>query len=364
MTDSTITKDLYYMSRALTLANNGRYTTAPNPRVGCILVRNQQIIAESWHVRAGESHAEILALAQIDYQGEGVTAYVTLEPCSHYGRTPPCCDALIKAKIARVVVAMQDPNPQVSGQGLARLRAAGIPVICGVLEPDAQALNRGFIQRMTQKKPLVRSKLAMSLDGRTAMANGESQWISSTQSRADVQWLRAESSAIMTGINTVLADNPSLTVRLTIDVSPPVRVILDSQLRMPTTAKMLKLKGETWILTTANNAEKKRALENAGAKVFILPSVENRLDLKAVFEFLAKQQINDVLVEAGASLNGALLADNLVDEWLIYLAPCVLGDQGRGLFHLPALQQLSDKKKLNFQQIRRVGIDLKLTLIK
>lgn len=362
MTHSLLEQDAIYMARALELAQYGLYTTSPNPRVGCVLVKNGYIIAEGWHSRAGQGHAEVEALKQVT-QSVGATAYVTLEPCSHHGRTPPCCDALINAGVKRVVVAMQDPNPLVAGKGLKKLQAAGIEVVCGVLENEAQALNRGFIKRMLTGKPFVRSKLAMSLDGRTAMANGESKWITSVDSRRDVQYLRAESCAILTGINTVLADDPSLNVRLEdTQVLQPIRVVLDSQLQMPVSANMAKLAGETWVLTCCENAQKKLALEQAGFKVFLLPEKNNRVDLNAVFEFLGQQQINEVLVEAGAILNGALLDAGLVDEWIVYMATCVLGDNGRGLFSLPNLNTIADKKTLQLNEVKRVGIDLRLTL--
>jgi diaminohydroxyphosphoribosylaminopyrimidine deaminase/5-amino-6-(5-phosphoribosylamino)uracil reductase len=258
---------------------------------------------------------------------------------------------------------MQDPNPLVAGKGLKKLQAAGIEVVCGVLENDAQALNRGFIKRMLTGKPFVRSKLAMSLDGRTAMANGESKWITSVDSRRDVQYLRAESCAILTGINTVLADDPSLNVRLEdTQVLQPIRVVLDSQLQMPVSANMAKLAGETWVLTCSDNPQKKSALEQAGFKIFLLPEKSNRVDLNAVFEFLGQQQINEVLVEAGAILNGALLDARLVDEWIVYMAICVLGNNGRGLFSLPNLNTIADKKNLQLKEVKRVGVDLRLTL--
>jgi diaminohydroxyphosphoribosylaminopyrimidine deaminase/5-amino-6-(5-phosphoribosylamino)uracil reductase len=355
-------QDAVYMARALKLAKKGLYTTSPNPRVGCVLVKNGQIIAEGWHSRAGQGHAEVEALKQTT-DSVGATAYVTLEPCSHHGRTPPCCDALINAGIKRVVVAMQDPNPLVAGNGLKKLQAAGIEVVCGILENDAQVLNRGFIKRMLTGKPFVYSKLAMSLDGRTAMANGESQWITSPAARQDVQFLRAESCAILTGINTVLADDPSLNVRLPeTEVLQPIRIVLDSQLKIPVTAKMATLTGETWVLTCSENEQKKLELEQAGFKVFQLPEKNNRVDLNAVFEFLGQMQINEVLIESGAILNGALLEADLVDEWIIYMASCVLGDNGRGLFAMPNMQTMADKKVLQFKNVRRVGVDLKMTL--
>jgi len=368
-------QDAFYMARAMYLARKGLYTTDPNPRVGCVLVKEDRIIGEGWHQRAGQSHAEVEALNDAANAGEGsagATAYVTLEPCSHHGRTPPCCEALLKAGIKRVVAAMQDPNPKVAGQGLDYLKSAGIEVSTGVLEEDARLLNRGFIKRMTENRPFVRSKLAMSLDGRTAMASGESQWITSPEARADVHRLRAESSAILTGINTVLADDPSLTARIDKEVVQPVRVVLDSALQMPVTAKMLTLPGRTLILACNNHnsvrpepveghKDKFQKLQNAGAEVYQLPENKGQLDLAEVLTFLAGQEINDVLVEAGAVLNGALLSENLVDEWVVYLAPKILGDQGRGLFHLPTLTKLIDSKEMRFNDVLRIGKDLKLT---
>jgi len=358
----TAPRDAFYMARAIQLARKGRYTTDPNPRVGCVLVKDDVVIGEGWHVKAGQGHAEVEALKNTP-DARGATAYVTLEPCSHQGRTPPCSDALIKAGVSRVVAAMQDPNPLVSGRGLEKLKAAGIEVVSGVLQEDAQALNRGFIKRMTENRPYVRSKLAMSLDGRTAMASGESKWITSDKSRADVQRLRAESSAILTGISTVLADDPALNARIDGDVLQPVRVVLDTKLTMPISAQMAKLPGRSLILACAEDQQKQQALQQAGFEVHQLPGKNGRLDLHAVMEFLAGQQINELLVEAGAVLNGALLEEGLVDEVIIYMAPCILGDQGRGLFTLPGLQQMADKKQLKLRDVRQVGPDLKLTFI-
>jgi len=354
-------QDAFYMARAIQLAKRGRYTTDPNPRVGCVIVRDDVVIGEGWHVKAGLGHAEVEALKNVR-DAQGATAYVTLEPCSHHGKTPPCCDALINAGVSRVVAAMQDPNPQVSGRGLEKLKAAGIEVTCGVLQEDASLLNRGFIKRMTENRPFVRSKLAMSLDGRTAMASGESKWITSAEARADVHRLRAQSSAILTGINTVLADDPALNARVAEDVAQPVRVVLDSELNMPITAQMAKLPGRSLILTCSENAEKQHRLQQAGVEVYRLASKNGRLDLPDVMRFLATQQINEVLVEAGAVLNGALLTENLIDELIVYMAPSILGDQGRGLFHLPGITMMADKKVLKLLDVRQVGGDLRLTL--
>ena len=356
-----MTTDVFYMARALQLAGNGRYTTDPNPRVGCVLVRDGVIIGEGWHAWAGQDHAEVAALKTVQ-DATGATAYVTLEPCSHYGKTPPCCEALIKAGVSRVVAAMQDPNPLVSGQGLDRLKAAGCELVVGVLEDDARLLNRGYIKRMTENRPFVRSKLAMSLDGRTAMASGESQWITSACARADVQRLRAESSAILTGINTVLADDPALTARVDFDVAQPLRVVLDTQLQMPPDAQMAKLSGRTLILTCSDDESKQQRLQQAGFEIYRLPDKNGHLDLHEVMRFLADQKINEVLVEAGAVLNGALLAADLLDELIVYIAPSVLGDQGRGLFHLPGVTTMADKKVLKLLDARQVGEDLRLIL--
>lgn len=350
------------MARAIQLARLGWYTTDPNPRVGCVLVKNGQIIAEGWHEKAGFAHAELAALKQTD-SAQGATAYATLEPCSHFGKTPPCCDALIAAGIARVVVAMQDPNPLVAGAGIKKLQAAGIDVAVGLMQEQAEQLNRGFIKRMRSGLPFVRSKLAMSLDGRTAMASGESQWITSPEARADVQRLRAESSAILTGVDTVLSDNPALNARVDFPVMQPTRVVLDSKLNMPVSAKMAILPGRSLILTGSCDGSKITLLQQVGFEVHTLPLKNGRLDLLAVLKFLGQQQVNEVLIEAGATLNGALLAEGLLDEAVVYMAPSILGDSGRGLFALPGVvQRMLDKKHVHWRDVRRVGADLRLTI--
>lgn len=352
--------DAAFMARALKLAQNGLYTTDPNPHVGCVLVKEGDIIAEGWTQRAGFAHAEVDALNKTS-EARGATAYVTLEPCSHHGKTGPCCDALIAAGVTRVVAAMEDPNPMVAGRGLQKLREAGIEVGRGILAREAARLNRGFFKRMTHGLPWIRSKLAMSLDGRTAMASGESQWITSAEARRDVQRWRAQSSAIVTGIDTVLYDDPQLNARVDFDLVQPVKVVLDSNLRMPPTAKLLQHSVEVWIVTCSDDAEKQQALRAVGCKVFRVDAHNGRPDLLATFKLLAELQINTVWVEAGATLNGALLESGLVDEWLIYLAPCVLGDGGRGLFHLPGLQRMADKKSLQCLDVRAVGPDIRMT---
>jgi diaminohydroxyphosphoribosylaminopyrimidine deaminase/5-amino-6-(5-phosphoribosylamino)uracil reductase len=358
--------DHLYMARALRLAARGLYTTDPNPRVGCVLVRDGQVVGEGWHERAGDAHAEINALRQAGRRAAGATAYVTLEPCCHHGRTPPCSQALIAAGVTRVVAAMPDPNPQVAGNGLAELQAAGVTTASGLLAAEAEALNPGFVMRMRHARPWVRCKLAMSLDGRTAMQNGESRWITAEAARRDVHHLRARSSAIMTGIGTVLADDPSLTVRLEGEADAPflhpLRVILDSRLRMPPAAKLLDLPGETLILTGSTDVGREALLARPGVSVDTLPvNAAGQLDLQGVMHYLGGAGINEVHVEAGAVLCGALLADRLVDELVIYMAPHLMGDAARGLFALPGLQHMTQRIALSIQDVRAVGKDLRIT---
>lgn len=357
--------DHQYMARAIRLAERGLFTTDPNPRVGCVLVRDGNIIGEGWHQRAGEPHAEILALRAAAERARGATAYITLEPCCHHGRTPPCSDALVEAGVKRVVVAMQDPNPQVAGQGLAQLKNSGIEVESGVLHAQAEALNPGFIQRMRHRRPYVRCKLAMSLDGRTAMASGESQWITGEAARCDVHRLRARSAAMLTGIATVLADDPSLTARLDDqhkEITQPLRVVLDSKLQMPTSAKMLALAGRTVVLTVNSDEKKASELRAVGADVVVLEPKSERLNLSSVMTFLAKQEINEVMVEAGSTLCGALMQAGLIDELVVYMAPTLMGDKARGLMSLPGLEKMSDRIKLEIVDIRAVGCDWRLQI--
>ncbi|MEE9351986.1 MAG: bifunctional diaminohydroxyphosphoribosylaminopyrimidine deaminase/5-amino-6-(5-phosphoribosylamino)uracil reductase RibD, partial [Thiotrichaceae bacterium] len=341
----------------------------PNPRVGCIITKDDTIIAEGWHERAGEPHAEINALKHLTAeQSSGATAYVTLEPCSHIGRTPPCSQALIKAGIKRVVVAMQDPNPLVAGKGLQQLREAGIETASGLMESTSRDLNPGFIKRMEQGLPWVSVKLAMSLDGRTAMASGESKWITSEAARKDVQFLRAKASAILTGQGTVLTDDPSLNVRLdaddlniTGDIRQPIRVVLDPELKMSPDALMLDLSGKTLIISTDNHSSQSKPLINQGAEILTLASTSlSTLPLRETLKTLAKQEINEIHVEAGATLCGALIQEGLVDELIIYMAPTLMGSEARGLLNLPGLEHMKDKINLEITDIRAIGSDWRI----
>ena len=361
-----------WMARAIRLAQLGLYTTDPNPRVGCVIVKNGELVAEGWHRKAGEPHAEKIALAAAGRKAEGATVYVTLEPCCHHGRTPPCSDALIAARVGRVFVAMQDPNPLVSGKGLEQLRAAGIDVVTGVLGSEAEKLNPGFIKRMSQGMPYVRCKLAMSLDGRTAMASGESKWITSDASRRDVHRLRARSSAVITGIGTVLADDPSLTVRLPVDalhgvtskeeIRQPLRVVLDTRLSITPDAGVFGQPGETIIVTTSDDEAAAERLLAAGATV-LRQDHSDEIDLEAVLVHLAETGVNEVLIESGATLAGAAVSAGLVDELLIYLAPHLMGDAARGLLHLPGIGTMAERIELTTTDLRQIGPDIRLTLI-
>ena len=351
-------EDAGFMARAIELARRGLYTTDPNPRVGCVIVKEGRIIGEGWHQQAGEAHAEVVALEAAGAGARGATAFVSLEPCSHHGRTPPCSRALIESGIHRVVAAMEDPNPKVAGSGLRQLREAGILTQSGLLASAAEGLNPGFCQRMRSGRPLIRSKLAMSLDGRTAMASGESRWITGADARRDVHRWRARSSAIVTGIDTVLADDPELTARLDETVLQPVRVVLDSTLRFPAMSRMARLTGRTVLLTT-NVGDLSRLIP--GVEIIVLPAeAEGRLNLSAVLAWFGEQEFNEVLFEAGPTLNGALLRANLVDEWILYMAPLILGDGGRGLFHLPELERMADRFEMSLAGMRQIGSDIRM----
>jgi len=361
-----ISADFAFMARALRLAKRGLYTADPNPRVGCIIVRNDEIVGEGWHQRAGGHHAEIMALENAGEAGVGATAYVSLEPCCHHGRTPPCTDALIAAGIERVVIASTDPNPAVAGQGESQLVAAGVQVQSGVLADESRALNIGFFRRMQTNRPYLRAKIAISLDGRTALANGESKWITGVAARADVQRWRAGSSAILTGIGTVLADDPLLTVRDK-DLGPveqPLRIIVDSQLRTPVDAKMFGSPGSVRIFCVEALSKTRSALGAAGAAVEVLEAADGRVPLAAVLSRLAELEVNEVLVEAGPTLNGALLEAGLLDELVVYMASNILGTDGRGMFDIPELTSMSNRTELKLVDLRRFGDDCRLTFHK
>jgi diaminohydroxyphosphoribosylaminopyrimidine deaminase/5-amino-6-(5-phosphoribosylamino)uracil reductase len=352
-------EDFQFMARALRLAERGLYTTTPNPRVGCVLVSGGRVVGEGWHERAGEAHAEVTALKSAGALAAGATAYVTLEPCSHHGRTPPCTDALIAAKVARVVAAMQDPNPQVSGSGVTTLRAAGILAEVGVLEGEARELNIGFVSRMTRARPWMRVKIAASLDGKTALKNGVSQWITGPDARRDAHHWRARSCAVMTGIGTLRDDDPRLNVRDVETSRQPLRIVIDSRLRMTPEAKLLD-GGEVLVATATHDAAKVRLLEAKGAAIVVLPNPEGKVDLLRLTRHLAGLGINEVLVEAGMNLDSALLRAGVVDELLLYLAPHLLGDAGRGMLDLGELAEMDKRLQLNIQQMRMIGPDLRI----
>ncbi len=350
------------MARALRLAERGIYTAHPNPMVGCVLVRDGEIVGEGWHEAAGEAHAEINALSAAGSKARGATAYLTLEPCSHEGKTPPCAPALIDAGIKDVVIAMEDPFPEVSGNGRAALEAAGIQVRSGLMHDAAKALNAGFLSRVRQGRPFVRLKVASSLDGGIAMKSGESQWITGPEARADVQRLRARSGAILTGIGTVLADDPALNVRheeLDTRGRQPVRAVLDSRLRMPLSAGMLAMPGTTVVYCT-DDAER-QPLFDAGAHVVRVKCAAGVLDVQQVLADLAAREVNDVLVEAGPTVSGHLLSQRLVDELVIYQAPHIMGSETKPMFSTPEWTRLANRLALDIVDMRRVGPDIRVT---
>lgn len=357
-----------FMAQALQLAEQGLYTTDPNPRVGCLVVKDGQVIGRGWHRRAGEPHAEVHALREAGEQARGATLYVTLEPCSHHGRTPPCAEAVIRSGVSRVVVAMRDPNPQVAGQGLDKLRQAGIDVEVGVLEQQARELNIGFVSRMERGRPWVRCKLAMSVDGRTAMASGESFWITGPAARQDVQRLRARSSAVVTGIGTVLHDNPSLNVRAAesgLDeawIRQPLRVVLDPDLRGRADAKVFGLAGDTLVACRPSRAEGAVAQDFRARGINLLPLAERDtgLDLARLLEELAARGCNEILVEAGAGLSGAFMRAGLIDELWVYMAPKLMGSSARPLLDLPNITTMAESISLELRDVRQIGQDLRL----
>jgi diaminohydroxyphosphoribosylaminopyrimidine deaminase/5-amino-6-(5-phosphoribosylamino)uracil reductase len=353
--------DHRWMARALRLAERAAYTTRPNPMVGCVLVRDGEVVGEGWHRRKGGPHAEVCALRAAGEHARGATAYVTLEPCAHYGRTPPCADALVAAGVARVVGAMRDPFPQVDGAGFDKLRAAGIDVACGLMEAQARELNRGFLSRIERGRPWLRVKLAASLDGRTAMADGDSKWITGQAARMDVQHWRARASAILTGAGTVLADDPHLTVRLgeDTDVVPPLRVVLDARLASLDRANVRSLDAPTLYLHAPGVAPP-AGFDVAHAAVPL--AADGRLDLHAVLHLLAQREINEVHVEAGATLCGALLREGLADELLLYTAPLLLGDGARPLLAGLGIERMAERIALETLDVRMLGQDLRWRL--
>lgn len=352
--------DSAFMAEALQLAARGRYTAHPNPRVGCVLVRDGEVVGRGWHRRAGGAHAEVVAIEDAGDKARGAIAYVNLEPCSHHGKTPPCSAALIAAGVQQVVCAMRDPNPRVAGAGIKHLESAGIRVRVGLMRSDAEALNRGFVSRIENGRPFVRLKMAASLDGATAMSNGESQWITGPEARVDVQRFRAESGAIMTGIGTVLADDPSLTVRnVDLTAVQPLRVIIDSQLRTPPSACMLDLDGTTLIFCA--DSSEKNLLEKSGVDIRHCAGPDGRVDLNKALAELGQREINDLLVEAGPMLAGSLLTQGLVDELVIYQAPHIMGSETRNMFTTPAWTSLADRAQLKITDVRKIGSDTRIT---
>ncbi len=350
------------MARALELAQRGLFTTTPNPRVGCVLVRDGRVLGEGFHAVAGGPHAEAAALAAALAAGEdpaGATAYVTLEPCSHFGRTPPCADALAVAGVARVVAAMEDPNPKVAGSGFARLRAAGIDVSVGLRGAEALDLNIGFVSRMTRGRPWIRLKVAASLDGRTALSNRTSQWITGEAARADAHRWRARSCAVMTGIGTVREDDPRLTVRAVETPRQPLPVVIDSRLQLAPEAQLLAA-GRALVFAAVDDPRARAALEARGAEVVLVPNAAGKVDLPAMLLELGRRGINEVLVETGTRLNGSLLREGCVDEVLAYVAPSVLGERALGMFDLPDMDELAQRATLRFTDVARVGDDLRL----
>ncbi|OFZ99583.1 MAG: riboflavin biosynthesis protein RibD [Betaproteobacteria bacterium RIFCSPLOWO2_02_FULL_62_17] len=351
--------DREFMARALALAARGLYSTSPNPRVGCVVVRDGEVVGEGWHEAAGRPHAEVNALQQAGARARGATAYVTLEPCNHHGRTPPCAEALIAAGVARVVAAMRDPNPLVSGQGFARLAQAGIQIDQGLLESEARELNIGFVSRMTRGRPWVRMKIAASLDGRTALANGQSQWITSQAARDDGHHWRARACALLTGIGTLREDDPQLNVRAVPTPRQPLKVLVDSRLEAASHARLFQ-SGKVLVFAGGLHPRNSAALAARGAEIVVLPNADGKVELPRMLEELARRGVNEVHVEAGSKLNGSLLREGCVDELLIYLAPLLIGDTGQGMFHLPELARLSGARRLAIAELMPIGDDVRI----
>lgn len=351
--------DHRYMARALELAERGLYTATPNPRVGCVIVNGGAVAGEGWHERAGGPHAEINALAAAGAKARGATAYVSLEPCVHQGRTGPCTDALIRAGVANVIAAMRDPNPLVSGKGLDALAQAGIATGAGLMEAEARALNIGFVSRMTRGLPWVRMKIAASLDGRTALLNGRSQWITGPEARRDGHHWRARACAVLTGAGTVRDDDPRLTVREVSTPRQPMRVVVDSKLETPLTAHILE-GGGVLVAAAQPHRQKIAALEAKGAEVVVMPNAAGKVELGGLFRELARRGVNELHVEAGFRLNGSLVREGLVDEALVYLAPALLGDKAQGMFDLPELTELAGRRELAISDVRMIGPDIRV----
>ena len=351
--------DRDFMARALALAGRGLYTTTPNPRVGCVIVKDGEVAGEGWHEAAGLPHAEIHALREAGPRARGATMYVTLEPCSHHGRTPPCAGAVIEAGVARVVAAMQDPNPAVAGSGFSGLRAAGIDVASGLMEEEARELNIGFISRLTRGRPWVRMKIAATLDGRTALANGRSQWITGEAARRDGHHFRARACAVMTGIGTVKDDDPLLTVRLVDTPRQPLKVLVDSRMEVSPDARVVQ-GGNLLVVVAREDAAKADALRARGAQVVAIPNPQGKTDLPAVLAERATRGVGELHVEAGTRLNGSLLREGCVDELLVYLAPSLIGDSGKGMFSLPEITELSQGTPLSIRDVGRVGEDIRV----
>jgi diaminohydroxyphosphoribosylaminopyrimidine deaminase/5-amino-6-(5-phosphoribosylamino)uracil reductase len=357
-------EDHAFMARALALTERGRDTSTPNPNVACVLVKEGRIIGEGWHARAGEPHAEVAALADATESPRGCTVYVTLEPCAHQGRTGPCADRLVEAGVARVVAALQDPFPQVNGRGLGRLRAAGIEAEVGLMEAQAREVHRGFLSRVTRGRPWMRLKAAASIDGRTAMASGESRWITGEAARRDVHAMRARSCLMLTGIGTILHDDPQLSVRDVPCERQPRRAVIDSRLDLPRDARILH-GGGTLVFTGSADRERRAALEARGAEVIPVPpdpAKPGKTDLAAVARMLGERGFNEVTVETGAKLNGSLVAAGVIDEIVLYLAPRILGDAAQGLFALAGLERLQDAVAVRIAEVRGIGEDLRITL--
>ena len=356
--------DQQMMRRALDLARRGLWSTDPNPRVGCVIARGDVIVGEGWHEVAGQAHAEVMALRAAGEQARGATAYVTLEPCAHTGRTPPCTQGLIAAGVSRVVFAARDPDPRVNGAGAGQLRAAGIATESGLLANEARSLNPGFFKRNESGMPWVRVKLGASMDGRTALANGESRWITGKQARHDAQNFRARSSAVLTGIGTILADDPALNVRLDGAERQPLRVILDSTLRAPKNARVFHRDGPSCIFTAVADSSRYRDYETLGAQVVrVDQAASGGLDLHQVLAQLAARHCNEIWVEAGAHLAGSFVHAGLVDELIVYVAPALLGADARPLVQLPLIERLQDRVQLRFVETVGIGDDLRITAV-